>query len=55
VPVEVGGGLARRVLVAVSRKSWPPAAKFAASLPPMLPVPMMATVWSETVIVINLS
>ncbi len=38
-----------------SRKPWPPAANSAASVPPMFPVPMIATVFSEVLTVICLS
>ena len=38
-----------------SRKFWPPTANSAASVLPMVPVPMMATVLSEIATVVHLS
>ena len=51
------GGIFRALswLRSARRKSWPPAAKFAASVLPMLPVPMMAIVWSEKITLVCLS
>jgi hypothetical protein len=58
VTAEAGGELPGGLLVAAGQEevlTIPPAAKFAASVLPMVPVPMMATVLSEIVTLVHLS